>query len=545
MTFQADKATFFRRDGHIATRLEVAVSPEDDVEVRRLMLHNRGPRLRELDVTSYAEMSLASASDDFAHPAFAKLFVETQYLPDDTALLCRRRPRTGPDECWAFHVLSVERGTHGSVEWETDRMRFIGRGRTLANPCALDGHALSGSTGVVLDPVCSLRVRVTLRPGQRVRLAFSTGIANDEAQARTLARKYHHPTSASRTLALAFTHALTLQRHLGLSGDELRTFDRLASCVFGSDNSARADAATLERSVLGRQALWRFGISGDVPLLVVRVSANAPNLGLVAQVLRAREYWRLKGLVCDVAVLNEQASTYLDETQSALASLLASASWTRTSDARGGVFLLKCDQWSDQETSVLDAAARAVLRNDAGTLSVQLDRFASRTRKVVSANGEAPATGGDTPLLSGQPAESLPALPAITLPVGLGGFTAEAGFRLTLDRAVQTPLPWSNVIANRAVGTIVTESGSSFTWAFNSREHRLTRFENDPVTDATSEAVFIRDDEGGHVWCPTPGPLPRDVEDGPFEIHHAPGVSTFDHHAHGILSRVQAFVHAH
>ncbi|MFN7984585.1 MAG: glucoamylase family protein [Vicinamibacterales bacterium] len=543
VTFQADKATFFRRDGDVATRLEVAVSPEDDVEVRRLTVHNRGPRVRELEVTSYAEMSLATPLDDFAHPAFAKLFVETQYLADDTALLCRRRPRSPGDECWALHVLSVERGSHGSIEWETDRMRFIGRGRSLAAPCALDGTALSGTTGVVLDPICSIRIRLVLRPGQRARLAFSTGIASDEPQARALARKYHHPTAAAHTMALAFTHALTLQAHLGLTGDEVRAFDRLASNVFGADTSASAEPEVLERSSLGRQAIWRFGISGDVPLVVIRVSPHAPGLALVGQVLRAREYWRLKGLVCDVAVLNEQASSYLDESQSALAALIGSAAWTRTSESPGGVFLIKCDQWSDQEMTVLDAAARVVLHSNARSLSAHLDAVAARAREEAIAIADASLSEDPGEPVRGTAADSVPALPSTTLMVGIGGFTEGTGFRLALEGTANTPSPWVNVLANPGFGTIVTEAGSTFTWSSNSREHRLTRFDNDPVTDTTAEALFIRDEEQGIVWAPTPSPLPREHDDA-FEVCHSAGRTTIDRDAHGIVSRVEVSVDA-
>ncbi len=294
VTFHPDKATFLRRDGDLTTQLDIAVSPEDDIEVRRLTLRNRGVRSREVEVTSYAEMALTSRRDDLAHPAFGKLFVETEFSPENTALLCRRRPRHGGDALWAVHVLSLEGRASGPVEWETDRERFIGRGQRLAAPRALDGRALSGTTGVVLDPICSLRQRVRVPAGGQIRLSFSTGIAVDREAALRLAQTYHHPNAASRTFALAFTHAQSLQHHLGVSPEDVRVFERLASPLHYVDESMRAPAPAFEANTLGQPGLWRHGISGDLPIVLVRVGAD-DGAALARQVLQAQEVLAAEG----------------------------------------------------------------------------------------------------------------------------------------------------------------------------------------------------------------------------------------------------------
>jgi cyclic beta-1,2-glucan synthetase len=291
VTFSSDRASFRRRDADISTQLDIAVSVEDDVEVRRLTVRNHGTGIRELDVTSYAEIVLTSTADDLAHPAFGKLFIETEYLPTDAALLCHRRPRNPREfSAWAFHVLSLEGRAQGAVEWETDRARFLGRGRSPADAVALDGRALSGTTGIVLDPIVSLRQRVRLPPGGTVRLCFATGMASDRETAEALAQKYHDPSAASRAFALAVAHVQSGLRHLGISTEEGVLFERLASRVLGTDSSLRASAETLVSNELGQAGLWPHGISGDLPIVLVRVGGDGDgDVPLVRQVLQAQE----------------------------------------------------------------------------------------------------------------------------------------------------------------------------------------------------------------------------------------------------------------
>ena len=419
VTFRADEALFVRRDDDIETRLEITVSPEDDVEVRRITLVNHSTALREIEVTSLVEIVLAPPADDLSHPAFQKLFVETEYRPECTALLCGRRPRS-PDEptLWAVHALSAESGVHGAIEWETDRMQFLGRGRTAENPVALDGRALSGTTGAVLDPILSLRRRVRIAPGGKVRLAFATGIATDRAAAIALAEKYDAPTSAARTFTLATTQTQMRLSHLGISSEEAQLYERLASRVLWSDPTLRADPTFLAANTLGQSGLWTHGISGDLPILIVRV-VQSDNLALVRQVLRAQEYWRLKGLTADVVVLNDFPHSYLDEMQGQLASLLEKGPWAAWRQRPGGVFLLRGDGMPEAAHVLLLATARAVLNGERGDLAAQLslhDAEPTWPEALVARSAPEPGAAIASDL-------EVP-IPALTHANGLGGFTA-------------------------------------------------------------------------------------------------------------------------
>ncbi len=539
VTFLAEKATFSQRFDGIATLLDVAVSTEDDVEVRRLAVTNHSDRPRELEITSYAEIVLAPAADDLAHPAFGKLFVETEYLPERTALLCSRRPRSADEAAlFAVHVLSLEGRTQGPLEWETDRARFLGRGRSTDDPQALDGRSLSGTTGVVLDPMVSLRQRIRLAPGGFVRMSFATGMALSRDTALALAQKYHEPSSAARTFALAFAHAQSTLRHLGISSEDALLYERLASRVLYADRSLRAGPELLARNQLGQEGLWPHGISGDLPMLLVRV-VEEDDLPLVREILQAQEYWRLKGLRADVVILNEHPVSYLDEMHGQLTALLDNGPWRASNHQPGGAYLLRGDRMGDSERVLLAAVARAVLSGDRGDLSAQLEH----------AYAHWPEPEPPELVLSRQPEEATTSdlvleLPQLALGNGLGGF-ADGGrdYAVLLEGAEETPLPWANVIANPAFGTIVTAGGSAHTWAGNSRENRLTPFANDPIADPTAEAIFIRDDETGAAWCPTPGPMRRSAASRVLVTHSA-GLTRFSRIEQGLRHTLDVFVDA-
>ena len=536
VTFSADRASFRRRDDDVSTELDIAVSTEDDVEVRRLTVCNHGARIRELDVTSYAEIVLTSAVNDLAHPAFGKLFVETEYLPDSAALLCHRRPRDpGDAAAWAFHALSLEGRPQGSLEWETDRARFLGRGRGPSDPLSLDGRALSGTTGVVLDPIVSLRQRIRLSPGSTVRLSFATGMASDRETVAALAQKYHDPKATARTFALAITHAESGLRHLSISADDALLFERLASRVLGTDGSLRASADTITANELGQPGLWPHAISGDLPILLVRVVVD-DDVPLVRQVLQAQEYWRLKGLRADVAIVNDHPIGYLDEMQAQLMAVLENGPWSAWQHRPGGAYLLRSDRIGRAERVLLESVACAILRGDGGDLRTQLDRpdpVHESTTLLVPTSSPSPHNDSPSSDVLGQ---------STTLRNGLGGFTDNGRtYVIGLAGADETPMPWANVIANPLFGTVITASGAAHTWAGNSRENRLTPFANDPISDPTSEAIFVRDDNTGESWSPTPGPMRRPLT-GRCVVRHTAGLTRFSRTTHGIDHELDVFV---
>ncbi|HMA29663.1 MAG TPA: response regulator [Thermoanaerobaculia bacterium] len=531
-TFLPELASFRRRDAEIESLLEVAVSPEDDVEVRRLTLTNLSGSTREIEATSAVEIVLAKAQDDVAHPVFGKLFLETEAVPADAALLCARRPRAaGEKPLYAVHVLAAAARLQGPLEWETDRARFFGRGRDASDPEAMESRALSGTTGTVLDPILSLRQRVRLAPGAIARLTFTTGVADTREAALALAQKYHDPSAAVRAFALARTHAQVAVRHLGLTPEEAHFFERLASRVLGSDRTLAAPPEVHEANTLDVSALWRHGISGDLPLLTVRIQ-RSQDLALARQALEAQEYWRLKGLAADLILLNEHEEGYRKELHDLLTQLVERGPWASRAGKSGGVFLLRVDLLSPDDHRALLAYANAVLRGEDGSLAMQLDRASPYAPEPPSPPAPHPRAALE--------AETTP--PELKMPNGFGGF-GEGGrsYEIVLDGARETPLPWTNILANPRFGSLVTASGAATTWSENSRENRLTPFANDPVSDPLPEAVFVRDEETGDVFGGTPGVRPREKE-GRWLVTHEAGLSRFRRSSAGIARTLETFV---
>ncbi|MEO8196954.1 MAG: hypothetical protein ABI689_09555, partial [Thermoanaerobaculia bacterium] len=373
--FTEDRAEFVRRDGSIASRLEVIVSAEDDAEVRCVTLTNLGSRTREIELTSYAEVVLAPPAADAAHPAFSNLFVRTECIPERETLLAMRRPRA-PDEAppWLAHVLAVDGETVGALQWETDRAQFLGRGRGIRSPVSvIDGRALSNTSGPVLDPVVSLRRRVRVGPGQRVRVTFSTVVAPAREAVLDLAGKYHDVAAFERSATLGRARALEQLHRLGIGVDEARLFQSLASSILYSDPALRGAPEVLSRQTGGPAALWAHGISGDHPIVLVEID-EPEDVEIVGQLLRAHEYWRTKCLAVDLVILNDQAPSDARELQGVLEMLVRpsqSAAHGEGDKSQGSVFILRADQVTAPQRDVLTSVARAVLSGRRGTLAEQ------------------------------------------------------------------------------------------------------------------------------------------------------------------------------
>jgi cyclic beta-1,2-glucan synthetase len=536
VVFSEDRAEIVRRDGPLTSTLAVTVSTEDDAEVRRVSISNLGSRTREVEVTSYAELVLATPASDASHPAFSKLFVQTEFVADVGALLATRRRRSPEEpEIWAAHLAVVEGESVGGVQFETDRARFLGRGRGVRSPISvLDGRPLSGSVGTVLDPIFSLRRRVRIAPGMTVRVAFWTLVASSRAETLELVDKHHDAAAFERAVTLAWTQAQVQLRHLGIGSDEAHLFQRLANRVLYSDPTLRPSSDVLSRCQGGPSTLWAHGISGDLPIVLVRID-DVEDLAIVRQLLRAHKYWRMKGLAVDLVILNERHASYAQDLQAALEALVRASASTPLGAGdgdSGSLFVLRSDLVSPETRSVLRTAARAVLLSRRGSLAEQV----KRPEETVQVRSPRPLrTSGRT---SSEPAMARPELEFFN---GLGGFAEHGREYVTLLGPGQwTPAPWINVVANPEFGFQVSAEGAGFTWAGNSRENQLTPWSNDPVADRSGEAFYVCDLEDGAVWGPTALPIREDG--GSYTARHGQGYSRFEYTAHGIALELTQLV---
>lgn len=532
--FSEDRIQIKRLDGTLESVLDIIVSPEDDATCRRLTITNKGKKKRTIDVTSYEELVLGSADGDAAHPAFSKLFVETAYDAELGAVLAHRRPRGPQDrEIWAAAIMTGDVDV-AEAEYETDRGRFIGSGRTLASPIAIiGGQQLKNTSGAVLDPILSLRGRINIAPGATVRVCFWTILSTSRDTLAPLVQKYQDKGAFVRAATLAWTVGRVELRHLGINAEEALMFQRLMAAVVTSTRSLRAPERLVQQGAVGLNALWSAGISGDLPIVLVQIDELA-DIGIVRQCLHAFEYWRRKGLEIDLVVVNDHQASYQQDLQHALDALfhnVTSRHRLGRDNAKGSVFLLRSDLLQPQCLVALQSVARAVFTARRGSLAEQLARL---TKKDPA--GPPPRRLAPKEIAMGSRVHE-----RLELFNGFGGFqNGGREYAIVLEHGRTTPAPWINVISNPSFGFQVAADGAGFTWSVNSRERQLTPWGNDPVINRPGEVFYVRDEETGELWCPTASPI-RDHA-APYIIAHGQGYTRFEHTSRGIELVLEQFV---
>jgi cyclic beta-1,2-glucan synthetase len=530
VTFAPEKVEFVRRDDDIETQTEIFVSPEWNAEIRRVRLSNHAKHTRVLELTSYAEVVLDTARGDAMHPAFSKLFVESEFLPRRQLLLLKRRPRaaTQPTQ-WVVHSLFSETPGVMVREYETDRARFIGRGRTLADPAALY-TPLSNTTGAVLDPVMSLRTRVKLNAGASVTVSFITAVADTREKIIALCDEYLDERDLERAQELARARSDIEMRHLGITTEQVHLFQRFASRVLFPEASLRAPADIMERNAKGQSALWAYGISGDYPIVLLRVD-DREALPLVRQVLLAHEYWRLHNLKVDLVILIEQPTSYADGLGDALRTLIDTSLSHPWLDKPGGIFVRRREHMAPDDFILLQTVARVIVRGGLGELANQI-RLTSRPVPML---GVPPSHR--TPTRHATPRANKNDLEFFN---GFGGLDSKRHeYVITLRAGEWTPAPWTNVLANPNFGCLVTDAGLGSSWAVNSQQYRLTPWCNDPVSETPAEVIYLQDADTHDLWSATPLPI---REDEPYTIRHGTGYSLFEHSSHGLAQTLRVTV---
>lgn len=530
--FSEAHAEFNRSDGEIEIHTEIVVSPEDDIELRRSRIRNLSKSRRTIEFTSYAEVVLAPQADDQAQPAFSNLFVETELLPSQQAILVTRRPRSEQQSSpWMCHLLNVYSEKTYQISFETDRFNFIGRGGSLAAPAAMrTAGDLSNSAGTVLDPIVAIRCRAILDPGAVITVDLVTGVTDSRDHCVALVEKYHDRHLADRIFGLGWTHSQVLLHQLDITEEDAQLYGKLAGALIYANGSRRAEPGIIASNRYGQSKLWGYSISGDLPIVLLHI-ADAANIEIVRQLVQAQAYWRRKGLIVDLVILNEETVSYRQTLQDQVMSLINSRS-TTAADHAGGIFVRMAEQMPPEDRILLQSVARIVLTDKQGTLQEQLNRRRSYPPAV--------------PLLRVSQLRRYSAAHKLDMPPelhffnGLGGFMPQGDeYMIKLAEDKPTPAPWVNVLANPNFGSLVSESGQGYTWIENAHEFRLTPWDNDPVRDSAGEAFYLRDDETGEYWSAAALPCRGR---GDYRTRHGFGYSVFEHIENGIYSEMSMYV---
>ncbi|MEO8671285.1 MAG: glucoamylase family protein [Tahibacter sp.] len=535
--FTEARVEYRRRSAQIETITEIVVSPEDDIELRRTRIINRSRQRRVVEITSYAEVVLAPAIADALHPAFSNLFVQTEIVQGREAILCTRRARSAQEHNPAmFHLLALHDVKSAAVSYETDRARFVGRGGDARHARAMrEAGPLSNTDGSVLDPIVAIRHRIVLEPEQTATLDLVTGMAATREACLALMEKYQDRRLADRVFDLAWTHSQVVLRQINVSDADAQLYGRLAAHLIYPHASLRADPSLIAKNRRGQSGLWGYAISGDLPIVLLQIRDPA-RIELVRQMVQAHAYWRLKGLLVDLVIWNEERGSYRQQLQDDIIGLIAAGIESHLLDRPGGIFVRNAEQIPQEDRMLMQAVARLIVSDTRGTLAEQarkrdnVDIAVPRLVPIATARARA------------EEAPDVPAriAPARLLENGIGGFSADGReYQIQTDRQRRTPAPWCNVLANRDFGCIVSESGGGYTWKDNAHEFRLTPWDNDPITDSVGEAYYLRDEDSGRFWSPSPMPA---CGRGAYTTRHGFGYSVFEHSEDGIESELWIYV---
>ncbi len=532
--FSEGRAEFRRRDQLIDTQTEIVVSPEDDIEMRRTRITNNSSVKRTIEITSYAEAVLAPPMADAAHPAFSNLFVQTEILHKRHAIICTRRPRSyGEEPPLMFHLMVVHGADVHQVSYETDRLKFIGRSSTTMAPKAVvESGLLSDTEGPVLDPIVAIRYCITLEPEQSAIIDVVIGAADNRETCDAMIDKYQDFHMADRALELAWTHSQVILRQLNASEADAQLYERMAGSIIYPNALLRADANVIARNYRGQSGLWSYAISGDIPIVLLQIK-DISNIDLVRQMVQAHAYWRIKGLAVDLVIWNEDNAGYRQSLQDQIYGMIAAGVEANVIDHPGGIFVRPGDQISYEDRILLESVACIIIADDKGSLEDQISRTPVKTARVPRLSLTPVPVIAENGIVSSLHENLL-------LHNGIGGFSQDGReYVIVTNPGGKTPAPWSNVLANPKFGTVISERGQSYTWSENAHEYRLSPWNNDPVSDQSGEAYYIRDEVTGKFWSPTPGPCESDT---PFITRHGFGYSVFEHIESGIKTELTVYV---
>jgi cyclic beta-1,2-glucan synthetase len=529
VTYSQGRVDFHISQNEIDVHTEIVVSSEDDIDIRRLHVTNGSRKRKTVEFTSYAEVVLAHAASDLIAPAFSNLFVQTEIIPNQHTIICTRRPKSAEEKSpWMFHLMEKEGKAPEEISFETDRMAFIGHGNSIVNPQAMNKSGkLSGSQGSVLDPIVAIRYKITIEPEETISINMVTGVAETRDICQGLINKYQDNKShKDRVFEMAWTHSQVLLRQINASEADAQLFGRLASSILFANALFRANPDILIKNNRQQSGLWGYAISGDLPIVLLIVESQ-DNIQLVRQMIQAHAYWRLKGLVSDLVIWNETHEGYRLAFQNDIQALIPA----ELNGKKGGIFIRAADQISNEDRILFQSVARITIGDNGGTLTDHVNKKGVVRAAIPFIDKDQTHARSLTPIT--QPKELL-------FFNGLGGFSPDGKeYIIITDTTNKTPVPWVNVIANPNFGTVISESGSAYSWTENAHELRLTSWSNDPVSDTSGEAFYIRDEESGHFW--STALLPAGGQ-SPYITRHGFGYSVFEHIEDGIYTEMTVYV---
>ena len=533
VSFSVDKAKFERIDDKIKTTTEICVSNEEDGEIRKVTITNNSEEDKILEITSYFEIVLNKYDADLVHPSFSNLFISTEFVEDPLCILANRRKRSVKDkELWIMQSLLIDEKVIGNIQYETNRAKFIGRCNDLDRPEVIDNDKLLTNTvGAVLDPIISMRARVKIPAKESCELAYIMAICEERQEAIKIAEKYKQRDNVERIFELAWTHSQIESRYLGINSQIANKYQELASNIIFSNDSIKQREKYIKNIRKNQTDLWKYGISGDIPIVSIIIN-KLEDIASIKDIVKAHEYWKIKGLEVDLVIINLEESSYEQNLQMSIKDIILTSHLKDKEYVSGGVFLYNNTTMKEEDVKFVISISRLVIYCEEETLlnEPKKNKKLIDERKEIKYNKNLKYEEGNFKF----------EIPELEYFNGFGGFKKNTyEYIIILDNYKNTPAPWINVISNGNFGFHISENGVSYTWYKNSRENKITPWSNDWVKDNQGEFIYLKDEKTNEIWSVSPKPKRNS---GKYIIEHGFGYSTYKNKSFGIIGEMTSFV---
>ena len=474
VVFATDRVKFIRQDEDITTTTEIIVTKKHNAEIRKYTFVNKGNKVKNLELTSYLEAIIEPNPDDIGHRAFKNLFVSSKYdIETNSLIMCRHN--NIEDKSYLVNRLIVDKQ---KSTFETERANFVGRNRTVENPIILN-NKLSNEDGTNIDPVMSLRNTITVKPDKKVVVYFISGYGKSREQIMDIINSYNSKHKIESAFEYATLSNNVNTKLLGLHGYEMRNYNIMLNYLYQTSkvfmNEERRNF--LRSNAMNQTNLWRFGISGDRPIILVEIN-DVSSFSIVKELLKAYRYFKSKSMFMDLVIINSEDEQYSKTVKNLIDNEIYQTNMTFDFNGPGNIYVLENNNLDIKEKILLNMVARMRFNTKDNTSLGEAISEIQRNNKI--ALPEKNAIAGSVDIKYGQNLKFFN---------GYGGFASDGREYIITNN--NTPTPWSNVIANNSFGTIVTNNSCGFTYAYNSQMFKVTSWTNDIVVDDKSEGIKI------------------------------------------------------
>ena len=535
INFAPDLSKFTRKIENIKTKLNIIVAPNEPIEIRQIQIENEGNNEEIIEISSVFEPVLSDKAQEYAHPAFNNLFLKYEYLQNSNSLLIKRNKRGNQNAIYLGVNLYTENETIGDFEYEIDKQKLIGRGNLNIPKMIEKSVPFSCELGVVTDPIVALRRTVKIKPGEKIILNLIITISENKDEIEKNIKMYQNSENIERTFELSKARVEEENRYLGIRGKDIEKYQRLLSFILFQNPTRKLYLKNLHKNQYSQSSLWKYGISGDLPIIVVNIK-DVNDIYVIEDLVKAYEYFQIKNIQLDLVILNEEENVYEKYVKDAIESEIQNRQLSYKINTSGGIFVINTADIEDKELFIWSAnividASNGNLENVIHYLEEDykdsLKNIGEQDIKIVPQDNKIKLTASFNPQ-------------ELDYYNDFGGFAKEGKeYKIRINNNQRLPTVWSHIIANEHFGTIITENMGGFTWCENSRLNRMSSWTNNPIMDIPSEIIYLKDNDTGKAWSLGLNPMP---DDNDYVVTYGFGYANFEHKNDGLLQNTDIFV---